>query len=377
MAALNFSLDGKLQRYLALVGLPTLLVFAYLGLVAADGYVSRAQVMVEQDSPLGAGSGAELALGLLSVGGGATKRDVLVVQNYMSSRTMLEDLDAALGLRGHFSGAAVDWFGRLDAEASEEDFLEYYQKHLTLTIDEESMILGIEFVAYDADFAQAVTRHLVSRAEAFVNEVSRYLAREQLDFVQAEVNKAQERLKQASREMITLQRRSEVFSPEAEAEALGQILAGLEVELSKQRTQLKALSGYLNPNAPDVVSTRQRIAALEAQVEQERARLVGGRGDEQTLAGGGLNDLMLSYQDAQVDLKLATEIYQTALATLESTRLDAARKVKYLVSVDEPSRPDSAEKPRVAYWTATIFVFLNLAFFVFNLIVATIQDHRE
>ena len=67
------------------------------------------------------------------------------------------------------------------------------------------------------------------------------------------------------------------------------------------------------------------------------------------------NDLMLAYQDADVSVRLATEVYKTALATLETTRLDAVRKVKYLISVDKPSLPDSAELPRVTYWTLMYF----------------------
>src|SRR5690606_23498023 len=122
----------------------------------------------------------------------------------------------------------------------------------------------------------------------FVNEVSRQAAREQLGFVEDQVRQANDRLQKASREMIELQRSNDVLSPEQETEAFGQILAQLEAELAKRRTELKTLAGYLNPNAPDMVAARQRVKALEAQVAQERARMVGSE-------GAGLNDLMLAY----------------------------------------------------------------------------------
>ncbi len=356
-------------RYLSLVVAPTALCFLYLGLIASAGYVSRAQVMIEEEATPAA-AGAELALGLFSVRGGRSKQDALLVERFMASRTMLEWLDRRLDLRQHFSSDAVDWLGRLGADASEEDFLKFYRDHLRVSIDDESLILDVEFIAHDPGFAQRVTQALVERSESFVNEVSRELAQQQLAFMNAQVDSAHGRLKDASRDLIQLQRQNEVFSPQRESEAVGEILAGLEVELSKQRTQLKALSAFLNPEAPDVVAARQRIQALEDQVRQERGRLVGKESE-------GLNELMLAYQDAEVNMRLATELYKSALASLESTRLDAVRKVKYLVSVDLPSLPDSAEHPRAAYWTVTVFVMLNLIFFVANLIVATIQDHRE
>lgn len=357
------------NRYLVAVLLPSLLVLLYLGLIASEGFVSRAHLVVEQESSPVYDS-AELALGLLSVGGGKSKQDALLVRNYMRSRTMLRQLDQELDLLGHYASSEVDWLRRLDPEVSQEDFLEFYRDRLNVEIDEESLIVKVEFVAYDPDFAYAVTQALVQHSEVFVNQISRNLASEQLEFIETQVNSAHQRLKAASRTMIELQKRNEVFSPEKESEAVAEIVVGLEVELAKQRTRLKALQGYLNSEAPDIVAVRQQIAALEDQLRQERGRLVGSVGE-------GLNELMLDYQDAEVGVRLAAEVYKTALASLETTRLETVRKVKYLVSVDLPSLPDAAERPRVAYWVITVFVLLNLLYFVANLIVATIQDHRE
>lgn len=361
--------DSRSGRYLLFVVAPAVLAWVYLVLLAADGYISRAQVMVEQDSSIAA-AGAELALGLLNVGGGKSKQDALLVENFMRSRTMLEHLDADLDLRGHFSAPRIDVIGRLDGDASAEDFLEYFRNQLDVSIDDESLILSIAFTSFDAEFSREVVRKLIARSEVFVNEVSRQFAREQLSFIEAQVAQANERLKAASREMIELQRSNEVFSPTQETEAVGKILAQLEGELSEQQTQLKALSSYMNPGAPEVVAARQRVQALKEQIAQERGRMVG-------VKDGGLNDLMLAYQDAETNVRLATEIYKTALASLETTRLDSVRKVKFLASVDAPSLPDSVEHPRVLYWTLTLFIFLNIAYFVMNLIIATVEDHRE
>lgn len=359
----------RMRRYLGIVVGPTLLVLAYLGLIASEGYVSRAQVLVEHENNA-ALAAAELTLGALSLGGQSSKLDALVVETFMQSRTMLEYLDRELDLRGHFSSPDVDLLSRLPDDASGEEFLEYYRDHLTTYVDEETYVVEVEFVAHDPAFAQQVVEKLVRRAEFFVNDVSQQLAREQLAFVNGEVEKANDRFKKASREMIGLQREYDIFSPEKETEATGTILSALMQELSKQRIEHKALSAYLTPQAAEVRAARARIKALEDQIEQERRTLVGGD-------GSGLNDTLLAYQDAQLNLTLAGEIYKTALATLESTRLDAARKVKHLVSLSAPSLPDADERPRVAYWTLTAFVLLNLVYFVVGLIVATIEDHRE
>ncbi|WP_370307121.1 hypothetical protein [Sinimarinibacterium flocculans] len=359
----------RITRYLVVVVVPSLLALAYLGIVATDGYVSRAQVMIEHDNSAAAAA-AEITLGMLSIGGQRSKVDALVVETFMRSRTMLEHLDSTLDLRGHFSAPDVDLISRLDADASREDFLDYYRDRLVTAVDDNTYVLSIEFVAHDAEYARKVTDELVRRAEQFVNEISHHLARQQLEFVSAEVDRAHERLRGASRALISLQREYAIFSPQAETQATGTIVGGLLQELAAARTERNALLAYLNPKAAEVATVTARIEALERQVADERARLVGS--DDP-----GLNDVMLAYQDAEVELTLASEIYKTALATLEATRLDAARKVKYLVSLSAPSLPDSVERPRTLYWAFTLFVVLNLAYFVMSLIIATIQDHRE
>lgn len=361
--------SGRLGRYLTFVAAPTLVAGLYLLLLAADGYVSRAQVMVEQESSIAA-SGAEFALGLLGASGGRSKQDAVLVRDFMRSRAMLEHLDEQLDLRAHFSAPRVDVLRRLDADAPMDNFLKFYRRQLDVVVDDESLILRIEFTAFTPEFAQQVVQQLVRRSEEFVNEISRAFAREQLRFAQKEVEQANERLQAASRQMIDLQRQNEVLSPEWEVDALGRILVELESELSREHTQLKALESYLNASAPEVVTARQRVRALEAQVAQERARMVGKQ-------SRGLNDLMLAYQDAEMNVKLSAELYKSALATLEATRLESVRKVKFLAQVDQASLPDSVEHPRVLYWTLTFFVFLNLGYFVVNLIIATVEDHRE
>ena len=233
--------SSRPQRYVVVVLLPTLLVFAYLGLVATDGYISRAQVMVERESST-AMAAAELTLGALSLGGQSSKTDALVVETFMRSRAMLEYLDAEFDLRGHYSSGAIDIFSRLDPDAPNEDFLDYFRDRIKTYVDDQTYIVELEVTAHDPAYAQRVAQGMVRRAEHFVNEISRELAREQLAFVEDEVEKANERFKAASSGMITLQRRYDVFSPEKEAEVAGSILSGLEQELSRQRTEYRALS---------------------------------------------------------------------------------------------------------------------------------------
>lgn len=363
-----FSSAMRIKRYLAMVLGPTAMALLYLALVASDGYVSRASFLIEQDSP--SMSGGDMALSLLNLGSGPSRQDTLVVEAYLRSHTLLERIQTALDLRGHFSSGQRALMSRMDIDASREEFLEFYRDQLQITVDEESQIMTVAFTAHDPKFAFDVVEVLVREGEQFVNRINQNLAEEQLNFISKEVDKAAARLRAATIEMLEFQRKNDLLNPQQETEAVAQILASLEAELTRQQTELKALSGYLNPSAPDIVATKQRIDALQAQVAEERRRMVGEGRDE-------FSKLMLDYQNAEVNLRIAGELYKSALTSLETTRLDAVRKAKYVIPVDRANVPDSAELPRVGYWTVTVFVLLNLMYFVSGLIVATIQDHRE
>lgn len=357
----------RARLFLFIVVLPTLIIWLYQAIWASPGYVARASVLVEHDGGMAVPT---LDLGLFSLGSESSKTDALVAEHHIRSSTMLARLQQELDLRAHYSSRDFDWWQRMAKSASAEEFLDYYRAQLTTQVDQDSNVLTLELRAFDPALAHRAMQTLVRFAEEFVNDMSRDLALGQLEFLQEEVDAAHARLREASRELIDLQRDTAMLSPEQETEAAGQILGGLLQELSRQRTKQKALAEFLNPEAADLVVTRQRVKALEEQIQQERNRLVG-------IDGEGLNDIWLSYQDAEVNMKLATEVYKNALASLETTRMDAARKVKFMVRVAGPTLPEEAEYPRVVYSVLTAFVLLCLLYFVAGLFWAAVLDHRE
>lgn len=361
------SLARRYWLYGACVVLPFLLLAFYFAAIRSDGYVSRAQLVVERDAQ---GAVPGLELGLLDLSGGSSKVDALLIRTFIGSRAMLDHLQATLDLRAHYQSRDVDFGSRLREQDSEEDFYEYFSDHVKASVDSESSVITLEVVAYTPAFAQQVAEAIVRRSEEFVNEVGRQGAREQLAFVQSEVDQASRRMRAAADALIRLQREYQVFSPEAESETSSRIVSELQAELAKQKTEIKALQAYLNPSAPEVIAAQKRISAIEQQLLQERRRQVGDKGE-------GVNDLMLRYQAAQLDVQLTGDLYQASLKSLEMTRLDASRKAKYVVRVSPPSLPDEAELPHIGRVVVALLVFLNLGYFVLTLIIATIKDHTD
>lgn len=363
--------QGIFQRrwaYLGFVLLPVLLLALYYALFSSDRYLSQTRLIVEGDDPAGV---ATIALGLLTPSQSGSALDAELVRSFIRSPAMLDHLQAEIDLRAHFSAPTVDSFSRMDAEASEEAFFERYLGYVEVEIDENAPIIQLKVQAFDRDYAQALSRRIAERAERFVNEVGQSLAREQVAFVQGELDKANLRLQQETAALIKLQNQNRMLDPVLESQAVAQIIGGLQQELSRARTELKALRAYMSPTASEVVSKRKKIAAMESQIEQERSRQVKA-GDQQPL-----NDLVLEFKERELAVQVATDVYQGSLKSLESSKLDASRKVKHLVRVSGPTRPDASLMPRRAYNVATLFVALNLAFLIGGLLIASIRDHME
>lgn len=354
--------------YSAFVLAPLLVLAVYYGLIATDRYVSESRVIVERDSSAVASG---LDLGFLSLGSGSSTKDIELVKRFIESPAMLEYLDQALGLRAHYTSDEADTFSRLSGAASREKFLKYYLDHIQVEVEHDSMTLDIAVEGFAPEFAQRMGGTMVQRAEQFVNEVGQGLAREQVRFVQGEVDKANQKLLEAANALIAYQNEHELISPELENQAVTQVIVGLQQELARQKTELKALQSYLSGAAPEVVAVQKKISALDRQIAQERAKQVRSGKSE------ALNDLLVRYKELELSLQVATDIYQAGLKSLEAAKLDASRKVKHLVMVSAPTLPDASTRPRRLYAWVTVAAMLNILYLVGGIIVSIIKDHQE
>lgn len=360
---------GLALRFSLLVLLPFATVAFYLLAFASDRYISETRFTVrDSDStvqPVSFDVGA-----WLSGGGGGTRHDAYVIRDYILSPDLLARLDEAQGLRAAWSDPAIDPVWRLAADASAEDFLEYYRDMVAVTFDSDSAIVTVELQG----FAPAATRRMLAmilaESEQLVNEISNRLARDQLDFINGEINDNTARLKLAKAKLLTFQNEHAVVDPKEEAGLITTVIAQMEVGLAEDRAELTALRSYLGRNAPEIVKLRSRVAAKAEQIEVVKTRLTGG-GNER------LNSIMARYEELRFDVEFANERYRLALMALEKAQIDASKKVKSLVVVSRPNLPDEALYPDRVYILATVGAFLLMGFGILSVVVAAIREHME
>ncbi|MBT0585060.1 lipopolysaccharide biosynthesis protein [Alteromonas sp. SM 2104] len=373
-------LIGYLKRPSVLfVAIPLLVFSIYQCFFASDRYVSHAKLIVkEQDSAMT----LDPSLALLSgFGVGSTGTDTELVKAFIYSNDMLQHIEKTLAFSGHYSSQEYDFFSRLESDASREDLLDFYEQHVEVIVDEKSQVIEVSVQAFEVDYAFKLSTAIVERAEWYINEIGHTLAKEQLRFVEREHQVVDNRLREIKTKLLDFQRRHNLLDPQAEGMAFQKITYTLEAEIALKQTQLRLLLSSMSADAPLVIQTRSELDSLEQQLENERSRLSQQANldpllpeSEQSLS---VSQLLAKFSEYKIDMELALKAYASSQVSLEKSRIEAYRQLKYLVTVESPTVPEEATHPE-RFYNISLFLVLNLLLFgIARILVATVYELRR
>jgi capsular polysaccharide transport system permease protein len=354
-----------------MIAVPWLLTAIYLGVIAADRYVSQSIVIVREEST---GMTIPTSVDAVSAMFGTStnsNEDQYMLQAHILSNDMLRQLDEKLNLREAYSSPKFDFVFRLHGNATQEEFLEYYRSRVEIIVETVSGLMTIRTQGFTPEISQAVNREVVAISERFINESSHRLARDQMSFAEEEIANARKRLDEARDQLMLFQAQHGILDPAAQAVANSGLTAELQAMQARYEAELKGLKAYLNEDAPQVQAMQAQITGIREQLKAERQR---GVTDAE---GMSLNVMAGEYQELLAELQFVSDAYRGALIALETARIESTRKLKSLVLVESPALPQSAEYPKRLYALFGLLMGLAVLYGIGRLIVATIEDHRE
>lgn len=353
-----------------LIALPALLSALYLYLLAADRYESESIVTVKQsgDQPVGLAGLASI----FQVSGASAHADLLLLQTHILSMDMLQQVDKQLGLRQAWSAPPRDWLLRLSADASRDDFLAYWRERVEAHFDDTSGLLTVRTQGFTAEQSQQVNRAIVQASEAFINQISQRLAREQMGFAAQELATASDKFRTAKGRMLAFQERHRMLDPAAQAQATTALTLELQSRLTKLEADLRAAESYMDPNSFQVRAMRQQADALRQQMAAEAAR-----GTSDVKGNTRLNTLAGDFRELEIEVNFAEQAYKSATLSMETARMESLRKIKSLVLVASPTLPEEAAYPKRGYDLLALVLGFALVFGIVRLLVATIEDHLD
>lgn len=354
---------------LALIALPLALTAIYLFVFAADRYVSESIVAVRQANQDG-GSVPGIAL-LLGAVNPPSREDTLYLRQYIQSLELLNRLDAKLKLREHFQAEQRDPFFRLPADADQEVFLDYYRNRVEVYFDDVATLLTVRVQGFEPAYAQRLNQAILEESERFVNTFSQRMAREQMSFAQVELDRSWKRLQDEKSKLLAFQTKYKLLDPTLQSQAASSLTADLQANLARQEAELRAAQSYLNDDSYPIKALRSQIEATRAQLDVERLRATAGTSNQR------LNALAADFQELTAQASFAQDAYKLALTALENARIDASRKVKSLVVIEPPSKPETARYPRRLYNLVTLLIVSVLLYGIVRLVLATVREHID
>jgi capsular polysaccharide transport system permease protein len=367
----TFASASQTRRAILAVALgASILAMLYWTIIASDRYVSEAHVLIQKTDLPGVAP-ADLGGLLAGITNSGNRPDQMLLRDHMLSVDMLKKLDAQLNLRDHYSGWGHDPLSKLwSSEASMERFHAYFLTRVKVEYDDHEGLLVVEAQAYDPKMAQAIVSALLRNGEQFMNTNDHLLARAQVDFLEEEVARMNERNIAARRELLAFQNREGMASPEDTARQIEGIVAQLEGRRAVLETQLRAMGSYLVPDHPQLVTLRQELAAIDQQIAEERSRVASP-------GGSPLNSKAERFQRLEQQAAFTQQIYNTTLAALEKGRIDAMRTVKKVTILQSPTLPESATKPSRLYNSLVFALASFLLAGIALLLAAIVRDHLD
>jgi capsular polysaccharide transport system permease protein len=359
-----FKFTANRILFVILFIVPLVIVVFYEMVIASDRYQSEASIIISQENT----GATTFDVSFLNLPSSADDKDALSVIEFIMSRDMLHYLDEKHHLRDHYSSSRVDWLVRLSNTASFEDFHDYITNWLVVTYDTTSKIIRLQLQTFDENYSKAVLDSILAKSQEFIDNLNAKVTAEQTRFFDEKMVESEARLKEAKQALLTFQQANRLLTTESESTVILQNISALETELAKDRSEYESLSKTLTVNAPRLQQMQSDISAFENQIRTEKERLSG-------VSTSSMSELNAQYQDIQLNLEFVTTMYKSNLSQLEQARIEAARRVKFLVVVAAPSIADESQYPYRPYIILAATGVLLAVYFIGTLLLTIVREH--
>ena len=355
------------KTYVFFVLLPFLLIAFYFLFIASDRYASGAGFAVRNMS---AQSGTDL-LGSVTglVGSGSSTSDSYIVIKFLESRDLLESLIEETDFLQIYGNNAIDAISRISEDLTIEERLKSWKRYIEASFDPSSGIIRFEVQAFHPEESYLMATKILEQVKVLTNELSEQARKDSMYYAQEELALAEGRLLEARTNLKLFRKNTNSVDLSASAMAQIELLANLEKELIEIKARIEVLKESLNDDAPSIKALERKADALEFQIFEKSGGLkITGQSNE-------LSSLLANQEELQTEKTFAETAYASAMASLESARMEASRNQRYLAIYTHPSLPEYPIYPKRLLYSLFAFIGLNLFWALFILIKLSIQDH--
>lgn len=340
--------------FILVVLAPVVVIGCYLAFVAADQYHSRAAFSVRSEQ---GGSVAQNFLGVLSsVSGTGSAQDLDLLYDYIRSQAIIEKVGETVDLHAIYARRGGDFYFSLPQDAPIEELVTYWNRMVKVSNESRDGILYVEVRAFDPDDAQKILDAILVASSTLINRLSDDARDDSMRLSSELVDEAKDELQGIRRKLTDFRRENRIVSPELEVQARGGVIGALQSQLAEVLIQRQELLQYAKEGDQRVVTLDNRIAALRAQVENERTELSQSDLSSDVDVYGVFESLLL-------DQEMLNVAYSQALVNQASAHAEARRQARYVTVHIPPSLAETPLYPQrlVITFVAAVLLFLGWA----------------
>lgn len=355
------------KTYVLFVLFPFVLITFYFLFFASDRYVSGAGFAVRNMSSQ---SGTDL-LGSVTglVSSGSSTSDSYIVVKFLESRDLLQSLIDETDFLQIYGSHTIDSISRIPEGLTIEERLKSWKRYIEASFDPSSGIIRFEVQAFHPEESYLMATKILEQVKVLTNELSEQARKDSMYYAEQELVLAEARLLEARTNLKLFRKNTNSLDLSASAMAQIELLANLEKELIEIKARIEVLKESLNEDAPSIKALERKAEALEFQISEKGGGLkITGQSNE-------LSSLLANQEELQTEKTFAETAYASAMASLESARMEASRNQRYLAIYMHPSLPEYPIYPKRLLYSLFAFIGLNLFWALFMVIILSIQDH--
>jgi capsular polysaccharide transport system permease protein len=346
------------------VVLPVIIAATYLFGFAADQYVSEARFVVRgpnQQAP------NPLSSLLQTAGASRADDDTFAVQDFITSRDALRELMQQTDMKAIFTRPEADLLSRFSTFSGKgpfEHLYKFYARHVTVEMDTGTGVSKLTVKSFRAGDSLLIATDLLKAAEQLVNRMNARAREDAVHNAVREVQSAEQRVQDLSQRIADFRNKQGLLDPTRQSTTMLTAIAALQAKLVGVKIELSGMQ----PNSPMLASTRQRAAALQAQIDQANAQVTG--------TDRSLVPKIREFDMLSLDREFAERQLASATSALEAARINADRQQLYLEQIVQPNQPDDAEYPH--RFNALLVIFFSLCglYVTGALLVAGAKEHK-
>lgn len=354
--------------FLLVVGLPTILAGVYYEFVASDQFVSEMEFGV-RSADAQRNDATSIFQGMASASQIGLQSNILV--RYIGSREIFDKINRKIDLRDLYSRPSADYFARLKSGAQIEDLISYWKGKVEPYFDLTTGIISVRVRAFTPEDALSIGNEILARSEFLADDLSRRARQDFVGFAQRQVDEASARLHKARQAILDFRDQEKMLDPTKDADVARLAIAKLKEELSRVNTELLTSRRQLAEGSPMIISYKDRIVALQAQIKEAEGKLT---------ASGQQSEVPLSqnirgFESLQTERQLAEKFYDTALESLQHAQFEAARRTTYLEVFVRPALAERAVYPRRAVSILVVSLTAFGAWLFLLMVYYSVREH--